>query len=59
MSGDDAIEFMLAGATAVQVGTLNFLRPDAGRFVLQGVVDHMKRRGQTSIAQLAAAGAPA
>lgn len=27
-SGADAIEFILAGATAVQVGTSNFLRPD-------------------------------
>jgi dihydroorotate dehydrogenase (NAD+) catalytic subunit len=29
MSGEDALEFMLAGARAVQVGTANFIRPDA------------------------------
>ena len=54
MSGDDALEFLLAGARAVQVGTLNFLRPDAGRHVLEGLKQHMLRRGATSIADLAA-----
>lgn len=54
MSGEDAVEFMLAGATAVQVGTLNFLRPDAGRHVLAGIERHMRRRQLSSISQLAA-----
>jgi dihydroorotate dehydrogenase (NAD+) catalytic subunit len=54
MSGEDAIEFLLAGAAAVQVGTLNFLRPDAGRFVLDGMVKHMRRHGIEAVAALAA-----
>ena len=53
-SGDDALEFLLAGARAVQVGTLNFLRPDAGEHVLTGLVDHVARRKAASIAELSA-----
>lgn len=52
MSGDDALEFLLAGARAVQVGTLNFLRPDAGRYVLEGLRQHLARRGASSLAAL-------
>ena len=52
MSGDDALEFLLAGARAVQVGTLNFLRPDAGQYVLEGLRQHMARRGDSSLAAL-------
>jgi dihydroorotate dehydrogenase (NAD+) catalytic subunit len=54
MSGEDAIEFLLAGAVAVQVGTLNFLRPDAGRFVLAGMEAHLRRHGTASVAALSA-----
>lgn len=52
MSGDDALEFLLAGARAVQVGTLNFLRPDAGQHVLDGLRQHLQRRGLTSLSAL-------
>ncbi|MEA2645320.1 MAG: dihydroorotate dehydrogenase catalytic subunit [Chloroflexota bacterium] len=57
MSGEDAIEFLLAGAAAVQVGTLNFLRPDAGRHVLSGIEAHMAARGIDSLAELRPAAA--
>src|SRR3984893_4836283 len=52
MSGEDAIEFILAGAAAVQVGTLNFLRPDAGRHVLSGMEGYLRRRGLVRLADL-------
>ncbi|MFN2464852.1 MAG: dihydroorotate dehydrogenase [Candidatus Dormibacteria bacterium] len=55
MSGDDALEFLLAGARAVQVGTLNFLRPDAGRHVLNGIERHLERRGLSALSDLAPA----
>jgi dihydroorotate dehydrogenase (NAD+) catalytic subunit len=55
-SGDDALEFLLAGARAVQVGTLNFLRPDAGRHVLDGLIEHLARRQVSSVAELVTAG---
>jgi dihydroorotate dehydrogenase (NAD+) catalytic subunit len=54
MSGDDALEFLLAGARAVQVGTLNFLRPDAGRHVLDGLRRHLEQRGLAALADLPA-----
>ncbi|GAC1332602.1 MAG: dihydroorotate dehydrogenase [Candidatus Dormibacteria bacterium] len=57
-SGDDALEFMLAGARAVQVGTLNFLRPDAGKHVLTGLMEHAQRRQANSLAGLSAAPQP-
>jgi dihydroorotate dehydrogenase (NAD+) catalytic subunit len=37
MTGEDAIEFILAGATAVQVGTATFLNPRATLDVLEGI----------------------
>jgi dihydroorotate dehydrogenase (NAD+) catalytic subunit len=54
MSGEDAIEFILAGAAAVQVGTLNFLRPDAGRHVLTGMETYLQRHGAGRLDDLAA-----
>jgi dihydroorotate dehydrogenase (NAD+) catalytic subunit len=52
MSGQDAVEFLLAGAVAVQVGTLNFLRPDAGAFVLAGMEEHLRGRGLRAVRDL-------
>jgi dihydroorotate dehydrogenase (NAD+) catalytic subunit len=52
MSGEDAIEFILAGAAAVQVGTLNFLRPDAGRHVLAGMEGYLQRHGNQRLEDL-------
>jgi dihydroorotate dehydrogenase (NAD+) catalytic subunit len=37
MTGDDAVEFLIAGATAVQVGTLNFIDPAGSLKVLEGI----------------------
>jgi dihydroorotate dehydrogenase (NAD+) catalytic subunit len=41
----DAIEFMLAGATAVQVGTANFADPSASKRILDGLRSHCETRG--------------
>ncbi|MBI5538132.1 MAG: dihydroorotate dehydrogenase [Deltaproteobacteria bacterium] len=41
---EDAIEFMLAGATAVQVGSANFRDPLAAHKIAQGIVDYCERR---------------
>lgn len=38
--GDDAIEFLLAGADAVSVGTANFHNPQATMDVLDGIIDY-------------------
>ena len=44
-TGTDAVEFMLAGATAVAVGTANFTNPCATVDVVDGIVDYCERQG--------------
>jgi dihydroorotate dehydrogenase (NAD+) catalytic subunit len=41
MTADDAIEFMLAGATAVSIGTANFVNPDAAVKVVEGIEKYL------------------
>ena len=41
---EDAVEMMLAGATAVSVGTANFFNPTATVDILDGMIDYMKRK---------------
>ena len=43
MSGDDAIEFMLAGATAVSIGTGNFADPEISIKTIEGIERYMKK----------------
>lgn len=40
-TAEDALEFLLIGARAVQVGTANFIRPRAAREIIQGLQDFM------------------
>lgn len=51
-SAGDAIEFLLAGAWAVQVGTANFYEPDALVRVAQGIGEFLARKGMRSPADL-------
>jgi dihydroorotate dehydrogenase (NAD+) catalytic subunit len=51
-SGTDAVEFMLAGASAVAVGTANFVTPDAAPRVVDGIRDYMKSHGVKHISEL-------
>jgi len=51
-SGADALEFLLAGATAVQVGTAIFADPSAPARVVAELGDELSRRGFTSPAQV-------
>ena len=41
---EDAVEMILAGATAVSVGTANFYNPTATIDILQGVIEYMERK---------------
>jgi dihydroorotate dehydrogenase (NAD+) catalytic subunit len=45
----DALEFLMAGATAVQVGTANFINPIAMLEIIQGIDDFLKQRGCKNI----------
>ena len=51
-TGEDAIEFMLAGASAVSVGTANFINPNAPMEVLEGIVQYMKQYKVDNITDL-------
>ena len=44
-NADDAVEFILAGATMVSIGTANFLNPYAAAEVICGIEDYMKNNG--------------
>lgn len=48
----DAVEFLLAGATAIQIGTANFVEPTVTIDVLNGIKAYMKRHQLTDIHQL-------
>ena len=45
MRGEDAVEFLLAGATAVQVGTANFVNPAATLDIIAGIEAYLARHG--------------
>ncbi len=51
-NGDDAMEFILAGATAVSVGTANFMNPTATIDVLSGIENYMKQHQINDINEL-------
>ncbi len=49
---EDAVEFFLAGASAIAVGTANFADPRAPMRILRGLLGYLKREGLSSIDQL-------
>lgn len=51
-SATDAIEFLLAGASAVEVGTYNFVDPSVTTHIVDGIEDYMHRHGFTDIQDL-------
>jgi len=48
----DAIEFLLAGATAIQIGTYNFIDPVISEKVVDGVNDYLDRHGFKSVNEI-------
>ena len=52
MSGRDALEFILAGATAIQVGTANFINPRVTVEIIDYIEDYCARHGVTDIKDL-------
>ncbi len=51
-SGTDAVEFLLAGATAVAVGTANFANPCATVDVIDGIIDYCEEQGVSDVNEL-------
>ena len=52
MNADDAIEFILAGASAVAVGTVNFANPVATQEIIDGIYEYMKKYNIKDINEL-------
>lgn len=51
-TGTDAVEFMLAGATAVAVGTANFMNPQATVDVIDGIINYCEEQGVNDVNDL-------
>ncbi|MDR2011065.1 MAG: dihydroorotate dehydrogenase [Bacteroidales bacterium] len=52
MNADDAIEFLLAGASCVQIGTANFIYPDITMKILEGIKHYCNIHGIKNITEL-------
>ena len=52
MNGRDAIEFLLAGASAVQIGTANFVDPQVTIKTIDFIEDYLKRHHFSAVSQL-------
>lgn len=51
-TGTDAVEFMLAGATAVAVGTANFMNPQSTVDVIDGIIGYCEEQGVNDVNDL-------
>ena len=51
-SATDAIEFLLAGASAIQIGTANFIDPAISAKVAKGIVEYCERQGVGDVNEL-------
>ncbi len=52
MNAADAIEFMLAGASAIQIGTANFIDPTVSIKVVDGINEYLDRHGFQSVTEI-------
>lgn len=52
MTAEDAIEFMMAGATAIEIGTANFIDPAVTVKVKNGMVQWLERHGCKSVKEI-------
>jgi len=52
MNAADAIEFMLAGATAIQIGTANFIDPTVTIKVIDGINEYLDRHNFKSVTDI-------
>lgn len=55
MTAEDAVEFLLVGASAVQIGTANFIDPSTGVTVAQGIESFARQQGLNDISELVGA----
>lgn len=48
----DAIEFIMAGATAIQVGTANFIKPDICLDIIEGIEEYMRKENIKNLEEI-------
>ena len=53
-SAEDAIEFIMVGAEAIQVGTANFIKPDICIDIIEGIEAYMKSEGIKDLSEIRA-----
>ncbi len=51
-NAQDALEFLMAGASAIQIGTINFVNPRAGVEIVEGIAAFMEREGIADISEI-------
>ncbi|NOQ20743.1 MAG: dihydroorotate dehydrogenase, partial [Desulfobacterales bacterium] len=52
MTAEDALEFLIAGATAVQIGTANFINPQATMDIIDGIENFLAQRKIARVADI-------
>lgn len=52
MTAIDAIEFILAGASAVQVGTASFIDPRSSVRIIEGITEYLEKKGFSDVAEI-------
>jgi len=51
-NANDALEFLMAGASAIQIGTINSTNPHAGVEIVKGIEEYMRQEGIKSVSEL-------
>jgi dihydroorotate dehydrogenase (NAD+) catalytic subunit len=54
-NANDALEFLMAGASAIQIGTINFVNPRAGVEIVEGIEEFMRMEGIAGISEFVGA----
>lgn len=52
MTAEDALEFIIAGASAIQVGTANFVNPRCATGIIDGIADYLREKKMSSVKEL-------
>lgn len=52
MNTEDALEFLIAGAAAVQIGTANFVNPDTTERIVDGITNYLRESGCQSLREI-------
>lgn len=52
MSADDALQFLLAGASAIQVGTASFIDPESAVKIINGIQKFLEDRGFGDVSEI-------